>query len=576
MSKQMPTQEINESASSIGSADARSNERYKRMSQQLYRAANELKRTNQFQSMILETIREGVIVFDEMDQLAAWNPAFCKLYDIDESALRNGMSSAKFAELFKTSPDRSLARTSINAHLTSLHSGEFVDLLENGTSIEVRITTREAGGLIVTYSDITPHLEVQSILKDQRQMLRSQVEELTELGKSLNEARNRAVASDKEKSRFLAMLSHDIRTPMSAMISTLEVLSSPGQEADKHRLLEVALASSKQMLFLLADIIEVSRTEGWNFQLHYEATDIVELVASTADAWRPFANSKGLELDLQISDDTPNRMQSDGKRLRQVIDNLLSNAVKFTEQGSVGLRATVRQDDGRPWLCVEIRDTGRGISEEMQEILFSEFGRVIDQQRPTVEGTGLGLATCKRIIESMDGRMGVSSAPGSGSVFSFTIPILKPVSNASKKAGSDRIVPLRETFGAPPRILFADDAPSNRIVMSAMLEKMGCEATAVSDGEEVLQLLQSSSFDAIMLDNYMMSMGGVETAKEIRSLERSPARTPIIAITGSSDSQEHDDLLAAGVDRVLVKPVPEAKLHNTLQTLLGSRSTQHH
>ena len=212
----------------------------------------------------------------------------------------------------------------------------------------------------------------------------------------------------------------------------------------------------------------------------------------------------------------------------------------------------------------------------MQEILFSEFGRVIDQQRPTVEGTGLGLATCKRIIESMDGRMGVSSAPGSGSVFSFTIPILKPVSNASKKAGSDRIVPLRETFGAPPRILFADDAPSNRIVMSAMLEKMGCEATAVSDGEEVLQLLQSSSFDAIMLDNYMMSMGGVETAKEIRSLERSPARTPIIAITGSSDSQEHDDLLAAGVDRVLVKPVPEAKLHNTLQTLLGSRSTQHH
>lgn len=541
--------------------------RYQRMAQQLYRAANELKHNNQFQAMILESISEGVVVFNEIDQLAAWNSVFCDLYGLQHSSLRKGMSIRDFTNLFNENGGCGKGRLSINAHLGSLDGGEFTDMLDSGAAIEVRLTKRDQGGFIATYSDITSHLEVQSILREQRQTLREQVEELTDLGRSLQEARNKAVKSDKDKSRFLAMLSHDIRTPMSAMISTLEVLSKPGQDVDGDRLLEVALASSKQMLFLLADIIEVSRTEGWNFQLSYEATAVRELISSTTEAWRPFASTKGLELQYDIENTVPRVLRSDPKRLRQVIDNLLSNAVKFTEQGSVAIAASTTTHSDRQMLRIEVKDTGRGISKELQEILFSEFGRIVEEDQTKVEGTGLGLATCKRIIESMGGQMGVTSEAGTGSTFWLEIPILVAAERDAEIAKPPTITRLATSDGQEPRILLADDAPSNRIVMAALLDKLGCQTTAVSDGEEVLQRLCIESYDVILLDNYMLSMGGIETAQEIRSLEDENGTVPIIAITGATEANEHTELLEAGVDKVLVKPVSEQALHAALAAI---------
>lgn len=538
--------------------------RFQRMTQQLYRAANELKHTNQFQAMILENMSEGVVVFNELDQLAAFNSVFCDLYGLQRTALRKGMSVAEFSRLFQDEDAFGTGRMSINAHLRSLETGEFTDMLQNGTAIEVRLSKRDAGGFIVTYSDVTSHLEVQSILREQRQTLRDQVTELTDLGRSLEEARNKAIKSDKEKSRFLAMLSHDIRTPMSAMISTLEVLSKPGQDVDADHLLEVALASSRQMLFLLADIIEVSRSEGWNFKLNYASTAIGKLIASTAEAWQPFANTKGLDLRFDVDRSLPAALRTDPKRLRQVIDNLLSNAVKFTEDGTVALSAKSISVHGRPMMRIDVSDTGRGISEDLQEILFSEFGRIVVEDRPKVEGTGLGLATCKRIVESMGGQMGVVSTAGHGSTFWLELPILIPTERDSAVVEEVPTKPLARPDGMKPRILLADDAPSNRIVMAALLEKLGCQITAVSDGEDVLHRLRTDTYDVVLLDNYMLSMGGAETAREIRASAGEISSLPLIAITGATEPHEHAELFEAGVNKVMVKPICERELRSAL------------
>jgi len=254
--------------------------------------------------MILDSINQGVVVVDEFSQLIAWNDEFLKLYGLNPKALQKGMDLQSFSELFSSSENNAELATalSFNHRLGVLAAGDYLDVLADGKAIEIRVSVRKSGGLIATYTDATAHFETEAKLREQGKQLSEQVAQLRTLGSSLEEARKQAVHSDQQKSRFLAMISHDIRTPMSAIISSLELLSEGKTLKDHDRLREVALASGRQMLFLLSDIIEVSRTDGWNFTIKPEDVAIRKLLNAVVDAWEPFATKKNISLSLLIAE----------------------------------------------------------------------------------------------------------------------------------------------------------------------------------------------------------------------------------------------------------------------------------
>ena len=538
-------------------------------SNQLFRAASELQRTNHFQSMILDNISQGVVVVDEYSQLVAWNEVFLRLYNVNRKAIHKGMHMSEFAALFTTAGEGSDADgpASCNSMLPSLRAGEHLDRLANGATIEVRVSKRDTGGLIATYTDVTQHIDTQKRIEHQRELLGLQVRELQALGNSLDEARERAIASDREKSRFLAMISHDIRTPMSAVISTLELLSDPASLADADRLREVALSSSRQMLYLLGDIIEVSRSDGWNFSIETEIVAISDVLAEIAEAWRPLAEQRGLSLYLTLANPLPRHVETDAKRLRQVIDNLVSNAIKFTSTGSLSISAETVLTDHDPFLRVSVTDTGRGIGEAEQQSLFHEFSRISAQGGIDIEGTGLGLAICKRIIESMGGRMGLESMPSVGSTFWLEVPCVTIEAKAERDRPARVAGPLVGHSGRALNVLVADDVKSIRMILSMMLEKLGCQVTIACDGLEALELIGAGDFDLVVLDDQMPKLRGCEVAQQVPAMDGKKRKIPIIGATASTGDQDVEALFAAGMDCVLAKPLQSAELAERISTL---------
>jgi signal transduction histidine kinase len=540
-------------------------------SNQLLRAANELQRTNRFQSMILDNISQGVVVFDEYSQLEAWNEVFLSLYGLTKKSLQKGMHIADFSALFGSSPDLPLsdAAKSCNRRLDLLEPGQYYDRLGNGTAIDISIATRDAGGLIATYTDVTGHVDSQARLKAQGVQLALQIEELQRLGHSLEQARNQAIKSDQEKSRFLAMISHDIRTPMSAVISTLELLSDDTAMFDRDRLLKVALNSGRQMLYLLADIIEISRTDGWDFAIQDEDTPLGALLESITDAWRPLARKKGLTLDLQLAGDLPAACRTDPKRLRQVVDNLVSNAIKFTQTGGVGVVADCHAVGGHQMIRIAVRDTGRGIDAAMQHALFQEFGRIENKADQAIEGTGLGLSIARRIVESMGGTLGVESQQGMGSVFILQIPNVPVEKAIAPDNTSRRPLSLVTRTGTVPHILIADDYASNRIILAEILGLHGCTSVEAVDGPDALALFADGQVDAILMDGFMPGLDGAEVTRRIRMTTSGQKSVPIIGVTASTGTEERDALIAAGMDDVLTKPLDANALIQTLRRLLA-------
>ncbi len=536
-------------------------------SNQLYRAANELQRTNQFQSMILDSINQGIVVVDEYSQLVAWNDEFLRLYGLGKKSLHKGMALADFSKLFAISKNSGgqSKLLSFNDRLASLKSGEYLDVLADGTAIEIKLSKRDSGGLIATYTDVTSHIATEARLREQRKQLEQQVTELQTLGHSLEEARSQAVKSDQQKSRFLAMISHDIRTPMSAVISSLELLSADKSQADQERLLQVALASGRQMLFLLSDIIEVSRSDGWSFTIEKEDVAISELLTSVVAAWQPFAARKSVKLDLAIADTIPYSVQTDPKRLRQVVDNLVSNAIKFTDVGSVTVDVDLIGTAAGDLMHIRVKDSGRGISSDMQHKLFQEFGRVESANAPQVEGTGLGLSICKRIVESMNGTIGAESVAGSGSVFWIKLPLVRGMLAVAAAKTAAPEAPAIPNEARALRILIADDNEINRIVLSTSLKRLGCASTLAVDGQQAFDLLQAEDFDVVLMDNYMPIANGADVTRWIRALSTSKKSIPIIGITASEAKDEHAELLQAGMTAVYTKPLSHADLVSILQ-----------
>lgn len=414
-----------------------------------------------------------------------------------------------------------------------------------------------------TVQDITEQRRIERQAKALRLLAERRVNALSQLTEELHQSNLEAEEANRSKSQFLAMMSHDIRTPMNGVLGMLDTIARGELSPEQRRQLELARRSGQQLNLLLNDIIEIVRTESGNIDLQPEQLRLSRTLQGIVEFWRAANTNPMVDLTCDLDDDLPQKIMVDPTRFRQLVDNFISNALKYTPKGSVIIRAHSTRES----LRIEVEDTGPGIEEGQMENLFSEFSRLKTIAMGSVDSAGLGLAICRRLVEAMDGSIGVDSEPGKGSTFWFELPLVTVVEFGRQRR--KKVEPLPDA-GAKlsAHILVAEDIETNREVLAAMLELAGCTYTMVPNGEQAVEAVLNGNFDIVLMDVNMPVMDGIAATRKIRGLSGAKSRIPIAGVTAHAMQQQRDELLTAGMDAVVSKPVDFAGLTACISDLV--------
>ncbi|WP_429192348.1 ATP-binding protein [Aeromonas salmonicida] len=368
----------------------------------------------------------------------------------------------------------------------------------------------------------------------------------------LARARDEAEAANRAKSQFLAMMTHEIRSPMNAVLGMLDLLQHAQLEPQQQTLLGHATHSAHLLQTIIDDVLDFSKIESHTLEFHCETLHPTQLCQSLIEPLQARASSKGIILRWLVDEAVPPQLQGDPVRLSQVISNLLGNAVKFTSQGSVSLQLGWRHER----LRVSVTDTGIGISAEDQALLFEPFSQVDSSATRRFSGTGLGLAISKRLVELMGGEIRLQSAPGQGSCFWFELPGMALPCECSSRPEPDQL-PIQDLD-----VLVVEDSPVNQLVVSLMLQKLVTRVRLAANGLEALAQVAEKKPDLILMDMRMPQMDGLEATRRLRELG---CKMPIVALTANAMAEDRARCLAQGMDDFLAKPISLMRLRECLQ-----------
>lgn len=379
--------------------------------------------------------------------------------------------------------------------------------------------------------------------------------------------RRRAIRSERDKAAFLATMSHEIRLPLGAVLSSVDVLRQTPLDDKQRQIVDNATTAADALHQLLDNVLDLSKLEVNGIKLESLPFEPEKLGNEIIEIVRHKAQAKRLRLIFRPHMSAGAIVVADPMRLRQVLINLLSNAVKFTERGSVVLEMTLHQREGTglpTQLSVEVVDTGIGISAERRKRLFHAYTQADDTIARRYGGTGLGLNICRQLIELMGGTIELDSEVNIGTTVSFTIPVLLgTVAELPKPTDSSRAAiiaePLRRKPSVPSKrasLLLVEDHPANRFVIEQQLQAIGCRVISCSDGASALRIQRDKSFDMILMDCALPDMDGYTLTRMIRARESStPHRTPILALSASTDIEHRMRCVECGMDGVLKKPL---------------------
>jgi signal transduction histidine kinase/DNA-binding NarL/FixJ family response regulator len=375
--------------------------------------------------------------------------------------------------------------------------------------------------------------------------------------------KNRAslAKANKAKADFLAVLSHEIKTPMTGIMGMVDFLNETKTTKEQDDCLNTISYCAGTLLNTLNDVLDASKIDAGKFSIDKVNFDLHSLLSSSIRIANQASQERDLVLDLNIEKNVPRYVHLDPNRLQQVILNYLNNAIKFTEKGKISLSAgLVAGKNGLKMIRVECKDTGIGISKENQKKIFKKFSQADSSISRKYGGTGLGLSIAKRLIEIMGGSVGFKSEEGKGSVFYFEVPFEEPTDNQLTEIHDEQSAQSI----VPKAILLAEDNRINRLIAVRILEKDGHSVECVENGQQALDKVQEGNFDLVFMDLQMPIMDGVESTKKIKSLGNDFDKLPIIGLTANTNKEHLKHAKTAGMIDFVFKPYEPGSLRAAL------------
>jgi two-component system, NarL family, sensor histidine kinase EvgS len=377
----------------------------------------------------------------------------------------------------------------------------------------------------------------------------------------LKKTRDEADRANKMKSEFLANMSHEIRTPMNAIIGFTDLLEKNLDDSINKNYAKSVQDSSKVLLSIINDILDISKVEAGKLKLEYAPTDIRAIAMEIRNIFAQKIQSKSLEFTVEVDENVPKTLILDEIRTRQVIFNLLSNAIKFTTEGNVTLFITCSQSNSqeRITLIIEVKDTGIGISEAEQDEMFEAFSQHSNQSNKEYGGTGLGLAIVKQLVELMGGTVTLESKQGMGTSFVVTLEDVE-VGGLSLELKKEQKV---EYIFKKAKVLIVDDIELNRHLIMEYLKDTELELVEAKDGQEAVDFVKESAFDLILMDLKMPNKNGYEATEEIQSF----SSIPIVAVSASvifTKENRRNEIF----DSFLKKPLKKEELTSVMSQYL--------
>jgi PAS domain S-box-containing protein len=521
-------------------------------------AEHQLRESQNKLRIILDNSAAAIVMTDDQERIISWNKFSEKLFGMNAKELL-------FKPVHSLYPPKEWeAIGSLNFDQSGFrHHMETKIIHQDGSIIDVEVSINKlkngegnAAGSVVVFQDITG-------LKRSHEMVL--------------QAKLAAEEANNAKSVFLAKMSHEVRTPMNAIIGMIDLtLDTPLDEEQKDNL-KVAKDAADNLLSLINDILDISRAQAGKVVIEDIEINVPDIVKNVCKGLVILARNKGVDVLWTIDPQIPRLLIGDPVRLRQILINLVNNAIKFTNKGKVQVNVKLKSLTNRDCeLTFEVIDEGIGIAPQNLPQIFDVFTAAHNVTSRRYGGTGLGLAICKKIVEMMRGSIEVESKEGQGSTFRFNLIFgFKPdmfVAAGEAKAGGGQ--------GASPvpvqlqnlRILLAEDNPVNQRIAVKILEKLGWKVTAVNNGQEVLNLLNGQTFDVILMDDSMPLLSGVETLQVIRREEKQTGHhVPIIAMTANAMAGDRERYLASGMDGYVSKPIDRNLLYEEIVNLVNQR-----
>ncbi len=420
------------------------------------------------------------------------------------------------------------------------------------------------GIIIFTVFVLLAFLERMRFVKNMRQERR------------LLDSTRKARAADRAKSSFLARMSHEIRSPINAVLGLDEMIIRESSEEEIRKYAEEICSSGRTLLSVINDVLDFSRIESGKMELYPVEFDTATVLNDVHGMIVPRGRDKGLEMILNVNPDMPRILYGDEVRIRQIIMNILTNAVKYTDKGSVTTNVDfTKLNEDHATIMISVTDTGRGIREEDMETLMKPYARLDEQSINHIEGTGLRISICVQLLKLMDSELKVESVFGMGSTFSFEVDLevrnWEPTSDYSGKIQNENLTrnkseSYRVSFTAPEaKILAVDDIPINLTVFTSLLKETKMQIDTALSGMECLVKASQNDYDIILLDHMMPDMDGMETMYKLRTSDDMDYKeTPIIVVTANAITGMREGYLREGFTDYISKPIDTKKLEKML------------
>lgn len=511
-------------------------------------------------TLILNAVSEGIMGLDRQGRSTFINPAAAAMLGLSPAEALGGSYLDIIDQTRSDGTPYPLEEAPIYQALTEgrhYRNKEAVLWRKDGTSFlaEFRVTPISDNGVnrgaVIVFQDIT----------NEKEIIR---------------AKESAEEADRAKSEFLAIMSHELRTPMNGILGMADLLAGTELDEEQQSYADTIIQSGESLLRLLNEILDFSKIEAGKMALEKECFSLASLASDVLELFRPIASKKQLNLEFKLSERLPDLFVGDAGRIRQVLVNLVGNAVKFTDRGSVSLCLNpLAIDDHSCMLELAVHDTGIGIPLEKQNLLFQSFSQLHPALNRKYGGTGLGLAISRKLVELMDGTIGVESTPGEGSVFRVMISLAyEQQTDSAIKQAAEFEEALKPQPACSARFsgihaLVADDNQVNRMLLTALLRKMGCSADTAANGQEAVEKLDQQSYDIVFMDLQMPVMDGLEASRTIHARIPAKRQPAIVAVTAFVRQSDRDKCSAAGMEDFISKPVFASEVTRVLGNLVA-------